>query len=178
VGCYRSPVSVGTCGYFDSDPCLDLRFSPCPPELPICDTGTRSCVECIGGIECAPAIEACVSHTCTPPAGTCYEGVGTTVTVPALTAMGDISVFLGMRLPARMLVATIFLRHPDGMVVDIRTSALGDGYVDSMFTTVTGATQPEIAALSTLAPGGRWELQIIPVMGFPAELVTWAVCVD
>jgi hypothetical protein len=177
--CYRTPVAVGECGFFDSDPCLDLRFSPCPAERPMCDVGTRTCAECLGGIDCAPGIAACVGSTCTSPAGRCYVGAGNAVTVPALTAPGDITFFFGLRLPAGgPLAGALLVHHPDGTVVDVRMDLLRDGYADTVYTSLTGGMQAEVAALSSHTPGGRWELVPIPESLLPFVVETWAVCVD
>lgn len=174
-GCYRSPVSVGECGFLDADPCRDFRRTECPHERSLCDIGTTACVECFGGIDCGPAVEVCRAGTCTPPPGTCYEGSGSLAVVPAGTAAGAVTVFIGLRLPDTFPpFGDARLRHPSGTVVSIDLSRLRDGYVDTVFDTVDATDVPELGTLG--APGGAWSLTLVSG-GPPITLERWAVCI-
>ncbi len=176
-GCYRSPISVRECGFFDGDSCRDFRVTECTRERPICDTATVSCVECLGGIDCAPAIEVCRARTCTPPPGTCFEGSGASTQVPVGTAPGRITVFVGVNLSRDFPPSGVgYLQTPGGDTVSFDLGLLRDGYVDSAFVALGDAQISGLAPLASSSPVGAWTLTLVGSFG-NLPIVRWAVCV-
>ena len=185
-----------TCADHDSDGCTEYDdFTPCPSATPTC-LNAQGCVECIGGVECAPGFDECNSNLCEPVPGTCYEAALTPLTlglpgpsssgavdldivVPDGFTVADTAVFLHMvGLGDGGEALDLYVRSPasTSATVWLQSFVGGDGYVDTYHRSIKEADVPALSVFEGEASQGTWTVRLVNSGGESLSFQSVAIC--